>query len=81
MNRITVEPLEFLAAFHDFPDEPVFFRAFDDTKKTKEASNRTVYSEDWEKENPILQAANDRKCGIYFVVNGGGNVDADVKKP
>lgn len=81
MNRITVEPFEFLAAFHDFPDEPVFFRAFDDTKKTKEASNRTVYSEDWEKEYPILQAANDRKCGIYFVVNGGGNVDAEVKKP
>jgi len=79
MNDLKISPLDFLSAFHDFPAEPVFFRAFDDTKKTREASNRTVYVDDWETEYETLKAANDRKCGIYFVVNGGGNNDADVK--
>lgn len=79
MENLNIEPLEFLSAFHDFPAEPVYFRAFDDTKKTREASNRTVYYDDWSKEYDILKAANDRKSGIYFVVNGGGNTDAEVR--
>lgn len=79
MQNLNIDPLEFLAAFHDFPDEPVFFRAFDDTKQKKGASNRTVEFYDWEREYETLKAANERKCGIYFVVNGGGNTDAEVK--
>jgi hypothetical protein len=81
MKKLNIDPLQFLSAFHDFPDEPVFFFArLTIQNQSKVASNRTVYAEDWEAEYKTLKEANDRKCGhLYFVVNGGGNTDAEVK--
>ena len=82
MNTVT----EFLSVFYPDPNEPIWLRSFDAKKVPREMSQRV---EQIEVTRERLSADKDlqrrlvvinKRQGLYFVVNAGGNNDADINR-
>ena len=80
LNALEVSTEQFLSAFYD-PDDIVYFRHFDDKKRgTDPGHNKECRMNNLMSILPVLRKENAADQGIYFVVNGGGQSDAAVKK-
>ncbi|MDO4549110.1 MAG: phage/plasmid primase, P4 family [Clostridia bacterium] len=79
-----LSPQEFLQAFcHD--DEAICLRVFDDRPKANTAhpfrgKNFSIPLERLDEIMPLLKRHNEKKRGIFFVVNRGGQKDADINR-
>jgi hypothetical protein len=71
---------EFLSAFYPDPDATICFRAFYDPDKTlNKGKNFTGRHGKLDNILRELHTLNEQRYGVYFVVNGGGHSDADIK--
>lgn len=80
-----IKTSEFLAVFRE-PDEPVHLRAFKPKAAPDTAQNRPekwITTLDDLAGNRSFQEelrAKNQHCGIYFVVNSGGDTDSEIKR-
>ena len=76
----TVSYGQFFEAFGYKPEDTIFIRRFDDKKKRKNSMNMQVELRRFKDILPALTSSNNQGDGIYFIVNGGGQNDEDVKR-
>ena len=70
---------DFFRAFGYHDEDYIYFRSFDDKKRNMSlVSKKAVRLSDVERCLPELHRLNDAGAGLFFVVNGGGNTDAEV---
>ena len=71
----------FFGAFGYKYTDTIYLRRFDDKKERQElAARMQVELGNFSAIIPTLQNYNGQGCGIYFVVNGGGQTDAEVRR-
>ena len=78
LNNI-VSYAEFFKAFGYKDSDTIFFRTFDDRDKTQKGRNFEVQLARVESILPTLHRDNDQNRGVFFIVNGGGHKDTEVK--
>ena len=80
-NQVTYD--DYFAAFGYGLKDMIFFRTFNDKKAKGEKDYGKNYSQYMNDLNGILQHLHERNKenhGVFYVVNGGGQKDKDVKK-
>lgn len=78
MTPLDISPAEFLRAFSD-PAYPLNFRVFDDKKRG--TFRGASLSCKWDELGPMLETLRKHNAagrGIFFVVNAGGQTDAEI---
>lgn len=76
---ISISTKDFLRAFYS-DNETVYLRRFNDRDKDEYGANMEVPFSRFESIERTLKRYNADNYGIFFVVNGGGQKDEDVKK-
>lgn len=72
---------EFFRAFGYADDDTIYIRTFDDKKKNgKLASKKHIKLSVFDEIIPELVDLNQSGCGVFFVVNGGGDTNEEVIK-
>lgn len=70
---------EFFEALGYRPEDRIYLRHFSDRSSENSAVNLEVELRRFDAIVPTLKRANDNYRGIFYVVNGGGHKDSDVK--
>ena len=70
---------DFFKALGYTVNDTIYIRRFDDTKKSSAAQNMQAPFHRFKNMLSSLHFFNEQRQGIYFVVNGGGQGDKDVK--
>lgn len=77
-DKVTYD--QFFRAFGYEDSDRIYLRWFYDPEKRDDAGKDTVYLSTFDTALTPLHRCNDRKFGIFYVVNGGGHSDPEVKK-
>lgn len=75
-----VSYFEYFAAFRYGLREEIFLRCFNDKDKTIPGRNMAVALDNFNSALPTLRSRNQENNGIFYVVNGGGQSDREVKQ-
>lgn len=75
-----VELDEFFQAFGYQPEDDIYFRLFRDDVKGQPGKNIKAKRPYLKNTEPELRQYNQRNYGVFWVVNGGGNTDPEVKQ-
>ena len=76
----TVSYRDFFHAFGYSDTDTIHFRMFNDKDKAAPGKNYCVELQFVDSIIETLHAQNNQDCGVFFVVNGGGDTDKEVKR-
>lgn len=70
---------QFFKAFGYTDDDTIYFRTFDDKNRGNTGTNSEIMLDRLDEIIPLMKERNANNRGVFFVVNGGGQSDKNVK--